>query len=114
MRIHQHEKRAHLTVLSSPTEKRYGWRGEMQTPRTVLMCPVSDSLSCPEARSHTLIMRSAAPVTNHCGHPRERQQRDTREGGTNKHNENEKTRMGTFIPTHPDADTAPTHAALST
>mmetsp|Transcript_10077 Transcript_10077/g.20370 ORF Transcript_10077/g.20370 Transcript_10077/m.20370 type:complete len:209 (+) Transcript_10077:730-1356(+) len=55
----------HLTILSSPAEKRYGDRGLTASPRMVEMCPVSVSLSTPDARSHTLMVRSAEPVTNH-------------------------------------------------
>ena len=53
------------TCLSSPAEKRYGCLVETASPRTVETWPVRESLSLPEARSHILITRSAAPVTNH-------------------------------------------------
>mmetsp|Transcript_22014 Transcript_22014/g.74034 ORF Transcript_22014/g.74034 Transcript_22014/m.74034 type:complete len:388 (+) Transcript_22014:235-1398(+) len=55
----------HLTILSSPAEKRYGCRSEMQRPRMVEMCPVSVSLSLPVASSQILMVRSLEPVANH-------------------------------------------------
>lgn len=83
-------KSQHLTILSSPAEKRYGCRGDTASPRTVDICPVSDSLSSPDAKSQiyacgvqrtefskmvvtldreleslTLISLSPAPVANH-------------------------------------------------
>ncbi len=52
-------------TLSSPHEKRYGWRGETASPRTVEMWPVKLNFSSPEAMSQTLMTRSPAPDTNH-------------------------------------------------
>lgn len=60
-----------ITFLSSAAEKRYGCLGDTARPRMQLMCPVSVSFSPSDApaetfaRSHTLIVRSADPVTNH-------------------------------------------------
>src|SRR5436190_21974327 len=55
----------HLTILSSPQEKRYGCRGETARPRTVEMCPVRVSRRFPDARSQILIVLSPAPLANH-------------------------------------------------
>lgn len=55
----------HLTILSKPQENMYGWRGLTANPVTCSICPVSVSLSCPEARSQILMVRSALPVQNH-------------------------------------------------
>ena len=41
----------HLTVLSSPQENKYGWRGLTTNPRTVLICPVSDNFNLLVAKS---------------------------------------------------------------
>ena len=54
-----------MTILSSPQEKRYGWRGDTASPRTVEMCPVSVRRRLPEARSQIFTVRSPAPVQNH-------------------------------------------------
>lgn len=77
----------HLTVLSSPAEKRNGERVDTASPRMALMWPVSDNFNCnthtntvenvnvstlyqlltrPVAISQILIVLSAEPVTNHC------------------------------------------------
>ncbi|SRR5260221_294372 len=53
-----------VRTLSSPHEKRYGWRGDTASPRTVEICPVSDSRSSPDARFQDLMMRSPAPVAS--------------------------------------------------
>src|SRR5277367_1586930 len=55
----------HLTILSSPQEKRYGCRGETARPRTVEMWPVRVRRREPVARSQILIVRSPAPEANH-------------------------------------------------
>jgi hypothetical protein len=41
----------HLTILSSPAEKRYGCRGETAKPRIQFKWPVSVSFSVPDAKS---------------------------------------------------------------
>ena len=53
----------HLTCLSSPAEKRYGCRSETASARTVLICPVSVTISLPSTRSQNLIVRSFEPDT---------------------------------------------------
>mmetsp|Transcript_73 Transcript_73/g.274 ORF Transcript_73/g.274 Transcript_73/m.274 type:complete len:297 (-) Transcript_73:12-902(-) len=60
-----------MTFLSSPAENMYVVRGEMAMPRIALMWPVRVRRRPPSApaahfaRSQTLMVRSAAPVTNH-------------------------------------------------
>ena len=53
----------HFTCLSSPHEKRNGWRLSTSRPLTVLIWPVRVTLSCPEARSQNLIVLSFEPDT---------------------------------------------------
>ena len=53
----------HLTILSSPHEKRYGCLSLTTRPLTVLICPVNVSFSCPFTRSQNFIVLSLEPVT---------------------------------------------------
>mmetsp|Transcript_12725 Transcript_12725/g.25167 ORF Transcript_12725/g.25167 Transcript_12725/m.25167 type:complete len:212 (-) Transcript_12725:77-712(-) len=55
----------HFTSLSSPTENMYGCLSLTARPLTGLMCPVRVSFSSPDARSHSLMVLSPAPVANH-------------------------------------------------
>mmetsp|Transcript_17015 Transcript_17015/g.50786 ORF Transcript_17015/g.50786 Transcript_17015/m.50786 type:complete len:223 (+) Transcript_17015:1232-1900(+) len=55
----------HLTSLSREPENMYGCLADTASPVTCSMWPVRVSFSCPLAVSHTLMVRSAEPVTNH-------------------------------------------------
>src|SRR3954467_15504482 len=58
-------KSQHFTILSSPQENKYGCLGDTASPRTVEICPVSVTRSCPDAKSQILIVLSPAPLANH-------------------------------------------------
>jgi len=62
-------KSQHLTILSSPTENKYGERSDRQIALTVLMWPVNVSLQTPVTRSHNLMVLSALPDAKYslCG-----------------------------------------------
>ena len=67
-----YSKSQHFTILSSPQENIYGWRGEMARPRTAFMWPVRVSFKASGAateafaKSQTLMVLSADPVTKNC------------------------------------------------
>jgi len=53
-------KSQHFTNLSSPHEKRYGFRSLTINPRTELICPVRDNFSLPLARSQICYKKQVA------------------------------------------------------
>ena len=55
----------HITFLSSPQLNMYGKLSEIASPVTCSMWPVRVNFSAPDAVSHTFIVRSPEPVTNH-------------------------------------------------
>lgn len=52
----------HLTDLSSPHENKYGCLSENSKALIVLMCPVREIFSYPEAKSQNFMVLSAEPV----------------------------------------------------